>query len=190
MHPLTHWRRSKSGPSGFRRRCTVGTASPAQLAAKVLSRASGELWEPRVRPSAVPTRRCSRVPLHPPPPASAPIPHTLPSRSSSPFGGRKGKSLVFCLEKSVSWGPRQCRAKRSGRSWGPGCQSASCSPPSIDILFCFASVLHFENGYACFQSTSSEKAMAPGSSTLAWKIPWTEEPGRLQSMGSLGVRHG
>ena len=32
---------------------------------------------------------------------------------------------------------------------------------------------------------SSEKAMAPHSSTLAWKIPWTEEPGTLQSMGSL-----
>ena len=34
-----------------------------------------------------------------------------------------------------------------------------------------------------------EKAMAPHSSALAWKIPWTEEPGRLQSMGSLRVRH-
>ena len=33
----------------------------------------------------------------------------------------------------------------------------------------------------------SEKAMAPHSSTPAWKIPWTEEPGRLQSMGSLRV---
>ena len=32
---------------------------------------------------------------------------------------------------------------------------------------------------------ASEKAMAPHSSTLAWKIPWMEEPGRLQSMGSL-----
>ena len=32
-----------------------------------------------------------------------------------------------------------------------------------------------------------EKAMAPHSSTLAWKIPWMEEPGRLQSMGSLSV---
>ena len=29
----------------------------------------------------------------------------------------------------------------------------------------------------------TEKAMAPHSSTLAWKIPWAEEPGRLQSMG-------
>ena len=36
---------------------------------------------------------------------------------------------------------------------------------------------------------SSEKAMAPHSSTLAWKIPWTEEPGKLQSMGSLRVGH-
>ena len=32
-----------------------------------------------------------------------------------------------------------------------------------------------------------EKAMAPHSSTPAWKIPWTEDPGRLQSMGSLRV---
>ena len=35
----------------------------------------------------------------------------------------------------------------------------------------------------------SEKAMAPHSSTPAWKIPWMEEPGRLQSMGSLRVRY-
>ena len=35
----------------------------------------------------------------------------------------------------------------------------------------------------------SEKAMAPHSSTLAWNIPWMEEPGRLQSMGSLRVGH-
>ena len=36
---------------------------------------------------------------------------------------------------------------------------------------------------------SAEKAMAPHSSTLVWKIPWAEEPNRLQSMGSLGVGH-
>ena len=34
-----------------------------------------------------------------------------------------------------------------------------------------------------------EKEMAPHSSTLAWKIPWTEEPGRLQSLGSWRVGH-
>ena len=35
----------------------------------------------------------------------------------------------------------------------------------------------------------SEKAMAPHCSTLAWKIPWAEEPGRLQSMGLHRVGH-
>ena len=35
----------------------------------------------------------------------------------------------------------------------------------------------------------SEKAMAPHSGTLAWKIPWMEEPGGLQSMVSLRVGH-
>ena len=34
-----------------------------------------------------------------------------------------------------------------------------------------------------------EKEMATHSSSLAWKIPWTKEPGRLQSMGSQRVRH-
>ena len=34
-----------------------------------------------------------------------------------------------------------------------------------------------------------QKEMATHSSTLAWKIPWTEEPGRIQSMGSQRVRH-
>ena len=36
------------------------------------------------------------------------------------------------------------------------------------------------------QEDSLEKEMATPSSTLAWKIPWTEEPGRLQSMGLKG----
>ena len=43
-----------------------------------------------------------------------------------------------------------------------------------------------------FRSTSTylvEKAMATYSSTLAWKIPWMEKPGRLQSIGSRRVRH-
>ena len=40
-----------------------------------------------------------------------------------------------------------------------------------------------------FTRQLQEKAMATHSSTIAWKIPWTEEPGRLQSMGSLKVGH-
>ena len=50
--------------------------------------------------------------------------------------------------------------------------------PSIGTLYAF----HCNRMYM-------EKAMAPHSSTLAWKIPWTEEPGRLQSMGSRRVGH-
>ena len=42
---------------------------------------------------------------------------------------------------------------------------------------------------SCALAYKSEKAMAPHSSTLAWEIPWMEEPGRLQSMGSLRVGH-
>ena len=54
--------------------------------------------------------------------------------------------------------------------------------------------LHFSNNCIHTQSSTllfhlAEKAMAPHSSTLAWKIPWMEEPGRLQSMGSLRVGH-
>ena len=67
------------------------------------------------------------------------------------------------------------------------------------LLFYFTILLYiflFNIGYLkklSFQlgntSHQTEKVMAPHSSTLAWKIPWTEEPGRLQSMGSLRVRH-
>ena len=43
--------------------------------------------------------------------------------------------------------------------------------------------------YNTYKNEVKEKAMAPHSSTLAWKIPWMEEPGGLQSMGSLRVGH-
>ena len=52
---------------------------------------------------------------------------------------------------------------------------------SYSIVFLYFFALIYEEG--------SEKVMAPPFSTLAWKIPWTEEPARLQSMGSLRVGH-
>ena len=45
------------------------------------------------------------------------------------------------------------------------------------------------NIFSCSYWSSLEKEMATHSSTLTWKIPWTEEPGRLQSMGSQRVGH-
>ena len=66
-------------------------------------------------------------------------------------------------------------------------------PPSAVILQPRKIVSHY---FYCFpiylQSIYCphvEKAMATHSSTLAWKIPWVEEPDRLQSMGSLRVGH-
>ena len=47
------------------------------------------------------------------------------------------------------------------------------------------SVASFANVF----SHSAEKAVAPHSNTLAWKIPWSEGPGGLPSMGSIGVGH-
>ena len=64
----------------------------------------------------------------------------------------------------------------------------------IEFIFCFvltALGLSYDMQYLFSVALElfSEKAMAPHSSTLAWKIPWTEEPGRLQSMGLRRVGH-
>ena len=49
----------------------------------------------------------------------------------------------------------------------------------------FAFTFHFPT----LEKEIATHTVAPHSNTLAWKIPWMEEPGRLQSMGSLRVRH-
>ena len=51
------------------------------------------------------------------------------------------------------------------------------------VVLCIHNILQLYYVYI------TEKAMAPNSSTLAWKIPWMEEPGRLQSMGLRRVGH-
>ena len=50
-------------------------------------------------------------------------------------------------------------------------------------------ILFFKKIFYLFIYHWLEKAVAPHSSTLAWKIPWTEEPGRLHSMGLQRVGH-
>ena len=59
-------------------------------------------------------------------------------------------------------------------------------------LCCFTSYLMEDKNWDLFDYRylfTTEKAMAPHSSTLAWKIPWTEEPSGLPSMGSHRVGH-
>ena len=61
----------------------------------------------------------------------------------------------------------------------------SCLPPCLPWVH--QTVWNSETMVFCDSSPS--KLIAPHSSTLAWEIPWTEEPGRLQSMGPLRVGH-
>ena len=63
--------------------------------------------------------------------------------------------------------------------WFKCCFSPLLSPP-LAIITTFP-------GFCCFSETPDNLTMAPHSSTLAWEIPWTAEPGRLQSMGSRRV---
>ena len=64
-------------------------------------------------------------------------------------------------------------------------KSPPYSPP-LELL-CILVYPYLRSIYLVSLGLIVEMAMAPHSSTLAWKIPWMEEPGRLQSMGSLGV---
>ena len=76
------------------------------------------------------------------------------------------------------------------------CDPIDCSPPGSSVPGILqARTMEWRNlpslnvGLLNILKVLLEKAMAIHSSTLAWKIPWMEEPGRLQSMGSLRVRH-
>ena len=59
------------------------------------------------------------------------------------------------------------------------------SPGFPEPSFCLARPSNQTRGFIFPSDGSLEKAMATHSSTLAWKLPWMEEPGRLRSMGSL-----
>ena len=63
-------------------------------------------------------------------------------------------------------------------------------PLNITVIQVYAPTSNAEEAEVeQFYEDLPEKAMAPHSSTRAWKIPWMQEPGRLQSMGSLRVEH-
>ena len=64
------------------------------------------------------------------------------------------------------------------------------NPFNITVIQVYAPTSNAEEAQVeWFYEGLLEKAMAPYSSTLAWQILWMEEPGRLQSMGSLRVGH-
>ena len=109
-----------------------------------------------------------------------PLSHSLP-RAHGRRSARRG-----CYTggwTAEEWGEPQLASAPRPHSftWGPSMQ------------FLGGNWCPFSEGSVCFSmvmcASSVEKAMAPHSSTLAWKIPWMEEPGRLQSTGSQGVGH-
>ena len=105
----------------------------------------------------------------------------IPGWGRSPGGGNGNTLHDSCLknlmDRGAWWATVQMVAQRH---WGLYMGSCICRTGT-----------HTHKSYWFYISRPTvEKAMAPHSSTLAWKIPWTEEPGRLQSMGSLTVGHG
>ena len=82
---------------------------------------------------------------------------------------RTCKRPVICLHTVRLWVPPWPRKQNRFKTF----TSPRCGNFIIRLFRCYV----------------TEKAMASHSGTLAWKIPWMEGPGRLQSMGSLRVRY-
>ena len=88
---------------------------------------------------------------------------SIPGSGRSPGGGYGNPPQYSCLENP-----------RDRGAWWAAVYGVAQSQTRLKRLSSSSS-----------RDDRAEKAMAPHSSTLAWKIPWMEEPGRLQSMGSL-----
>ena len=101
-----------------------------------------------------------------------------------PFSLTGDRSYCSCSTSHQCWPPNP-RLQLENVSWNHSTSAGLKSKSSPRSSF-------LEHSVSFLLTSSSlylEKAMAPHSSTLAWKIPWTEEPGGLQSMGSLRVGH-
>ncbi|XDC79474.1 hypothetical protein R6Z07F_010647 [Ovis aries] len=109
--------------------------------------------------------------------------HPLLKPIPSPHIQSRNNSLsLFCQEFCVIWGGGGGVGGQCSQNWTPPPAHRSCCPTQRRTRG------HLES-FSLYQPLNAEKAMAPHSSTLAWRIPWMEEPGGLQSMGSLGVGH-
>ena len=112
--------------------------------------------------------------------------------------GHRPAADLWCGKPSICWLQKRPLAKPAGlsRLW----EEATLAPNSlIDLGFPGGSAVKNpramqETWEACVRSPSREDPLEEGmtthSSVLAWRIPWTEEPGGLQSVGSQRVRHG
>ena len=111
----------------------------------------------------------------------------------------KKDSEVYCRERVLSLKKKLCLHYSKSCLMTPGCpwcfywsRDANIISVSVYLTLWSSSSPSDQTSSMrllnkSFVTTPLEKAMAPHSSTLAWKIPWMEEPGRLQSMGSRRV---
>ena len=117
----------------------------------------------------------------------------IPGSGISP-GGESGNPVQYsCLKNSRDRGARKAtvkkftksRTRRSNQAQFKAFYGASLVAQRVKRLPAIRETRVRSLG----REDRLEKEMTTHSSTLAWKIPWTEKPGRLQSMGSQRVRH-
>ena len=123
--------------------------------------------------------------LQPLPPHSAPTIHSLWGH----FPKQVQSSLPPCLTVPTARGPHDstpvCVFKRTRRRGFQGYLGTSLVAQMVKNLPAMQETWVRSLG----REDSLEEAMAIHSSILAWRFPWTKEPGRLQPMGSQRVRH-
>ena len=135
-------------------------------------------------------------------PQSLPASESFPMSQLFTWGGQStGVSALasFLPKKSQGWPPSQWTGWNSVQSKGLSRvfsnttvqkhQFFSAQPSSQSNSHICTWLLEKPEPWLDDLMTNAEKAMAPHTSILAWVIPWMEEPGRLQSMGSLRVGH-
>ena len=95
------------------------------------------------------------------------------------------------MKKCPSCSKFKCAFCRSSENQLPGSTPNNCRAPPTQHRLCDSEIWgeFWECTFLMSSHPRLEKAMATHSSTLAWKIPWMEEPGGLKSMGSQRVRH-
>ena len=120
------------------------------------------------------------------------IPTPIPHPRSSQFSSVAQSRPTLCNPMNS----RGCQASLSiTNSWNPPKPMSIESVITEDYFFLLYSWFTMCCGFQVYRKViwlyiNTEKAMAPHSNTVAWKIPWTEEPGRLRSMGSPRVGQG
>ena len=116
------------------------------------------------------------------------LPAFLPSLSLFSLGNALFKNCPEIKDKESLW--KHSRLKKTKRT-SPSGQSWFSTVWASQVAQMVKNLPAMQETWvqSLGQEDPLEKEMATHSSILAWKIPWVEEPGRLQSMGLLGVRH-